>query len=78
MIGYGWFGLMAPAGTPAAIVRQLNQDASAVLSDGDVRNKLAALGLQPEPGDNAGFARFIDAEVRKWAAVIKASGVVLE
>ncbi|MCY1188340.1 Tripartite tricarboxylate transporter family receptor [compost metagenome] len=78
MIGYGWFGLMAPAGTPAAIVRQLNQDASAVLSDGDVRNKLAALGLQPEPGDSAGFARFIDAEVRKWAAVIKASGVVLE
>ncbi|BDB27911.1 tripartite tricarboxylate transporter substrate binding protein [Cupriavidus sp. P-10] len=78
VIGSGWFGLMAPAGTPAAIVRQLNQDASAVLSSTDVRNKLAALGLQPEPVDSAGFARFIDAEVRKWATVIKASGVVLE
>ncbi|MGN5477273.1 hypothetical protein ACTMU2_11365 [Cupriavidus basilensis] len=49
-----------------------------MLSDGDVRNKLAALGLQPEPGDSAGFARFIDAEVREWRAVIKSSGVVLE
>ncbi|CAG9166724.1 tripartite tricarboxylate transporter substrate binding protein [Cupriavidus respiraculi] len=76
--GYGWFGLMAPAGTPAAIVRQLNQDASAVLGSADVRGKLAALGLQPEPGDSASFARFIDAEVRKWSAVIKTSGVVLE
>uniref|UniRef100_UPI003F492D85 tripartite tricarboxylate transporter substrate binding protein n=1 Tax=Cupriavidus yeoncheonensis TaxID=1462994 RepID=UPI003F492D85 len=78
VIGYGWFGLMAPTGTPAAIVRQINQDASAVLSGADVRNKLAALGLQPEPVDSAGFAGFIDAEVRKWATVIKVSGVVLE
>ncbi|WP_354682607.1 tripartite tricarboxylate transporter substrate binding protein [Cupriavidus necator] len=76
--GYGWFGLMAPAGTPAAIVGQLNRDASAVLAGADVRNKLAALGLQPEPGDSPAFAQFIDAEVRKWGAVIKASGLVLE
>lgn len=76
--GYGWFGLMAPAGTPAAIVRQLNHDASAVLAAAGVRNKLAALGLQPEPGDSPAFAQFIDAEVRKWGAVIKTSGLVLE
>lgn len=78
VIGYGWFGLMAPARTPAVIVRQLNHDASAVLADADVRGKLTALGLQPEPGDSASFAQFIDAEVRKWGAVIKTSGVVLE
>jgi tripartite-type tricarboxylate transporter receptor subunit TctC len=78
VIGYGWFGLIAPAGTPATVVRQLNQDASAVLSGADFRNRLVALGLQPEPGDSAGFAQFIDAEVRKWGAVIKSSGVVLE
>ncbi|MGY8526019.1 Bug family tripartite tricarboxylate transporter substrate binding protein [Paracidovorax citrulli] len=78
IVGYGWFGLIAPAGTPDAIVRKLNQDASAVLSDPAVREKLTALGLQPEAADSAGFARFIDAEVRKWSAVIKTSGVVLE
>ncbi len=78
VVGYGWFGLMAPAGTPAVIVRQLNHDASAVLTDGDVRGKLIALGLQPEPGDSAAFAQFIDAEVRKWGTLIKSSGVVLE
>lgn len=76
--GYGWFGLIAPAGTPAAIVRQLNHDASAVLAGADVRNKLAALGLQPEPGDSLAFAQFIDTEVRKWGTVIKTSGLVLE
>lgn len=78
MVGYGWFGLLAPARTPAAIVQQINRDASAVLADSDVRNKLTALGLQPEPGDSASFARFIDEEVRKWGTVIKTSGVVLE
>ncbi len=78
VVGYGWFGLMAPAGTPAAIVRQLNHDASTVLATEEVRGRLAALGLQPEPEDSAAFARFVDTEVRKWSAVIKSSGVVLE
>jgi tripartite-type tricarboxylate transporter receptor subunit TctC len=78
VVGYGWFGLLAPPRTPAAIVQQINRDANAVLADGDVRNKLTALGVQPEPGDSASFARFIDDEVRKWSAVIKTSGVVLE
>ncbi|AOY95704.1 ABC transporter substrate-binding protein [Cupriavidus sp. USMAA2-4] len=78
VVGYGWFGLLAPAGTPAAIVQQLNRDASAVLADAGTRDRLVALGLQPEPGSSAAFAGFIDAEVNKWREVIRSAGIVLE
>lgn len=78
VVGYGWFGLMAPAGTPPAIVQQLNRDANAVLADAQMRSKLIGLGLQPEAGNGAAFASFIDAEVGKWGAVIRSAGIVLE
>jgi len=78
VVGYGWFGLLAPAGTSAAIVHQLNRDASAVLADPGVRDRLVSLGMQPEPGSSAEFSGFIDAEVRKWEEVIRSAGIVLE
>ncbi|GJG95016.1 tripartite tricarboxylate transporter substrate binding protein [Cupriavidus pauculus] len=78
VVGYGWFGIVAPAGTPAAIVQQVNRDASQALGDPQIREKLLALGLQPMPGSSADFASFIDAEVKKWGALIKARGIVLE
>ncbi|GAB7549284.1 Bug family tripartite tricarboxylate transporter substrate binding protein [Cupriavidus sp. CuC1] len=78
VVGYGWFGLMAPAGTPPEIVEQLNRDANAVLADAQTRSKLIGLGLQPEAGDSASLARFIDAEVAKWGPLIKSAGIKLE
>lgn len=78
VVGYGWFGIVAPAGTPAPIVRQLNQDASQALSDAQVRQKLLALGLQPAPGSSADFAAFIDSEVKKWGTLVRTRGLVLE
>lgn len=78
VIGYGWFGIVAPAGTPSAIVQQINRDASQALGDPQIRQKLLGLGLQPWPGGSADFAGFIDAEVKKWGALVKARGIVLE
>ncbi|WP_066741189.1 tripartite tricarboxylate transporter substrate binding protein [Cupriavidus sp. D384] len=78
VVGYGWFGIVAPAGTPPAIVQQINRDASQALADPQINQKLLALGLQPSPGSSADFAGFIDGEVRKWGALIKARGIVLE
>jgi len=78
VVGYGWFGIVAPAGTPAAIVQQVNRDASAALADTQIRQKLLGLGLQPSPGSSADFAGFIDSEVKKWGALVKARGIVLE
>ena len=78
VVGYGWFGLMAPAGLAPAIAGQLNRDTSAILADPEVSKRLIALGLQPEPGSGAELAAFIDGEVRKWREVIRTAGVVLE
>ncbi|RJF95535.1 Bug family tripartite tricarboxylate transporter substrate binding protein [Noviherbaspirillum saxi] len=78
VVGYGWFAFVAPAGTPAAIVQQLNRDANAVLNKPEITQKLIGLGLQPTPSTNSELGTFIDAEVQKWASVIKQAGVVLE
>lgn len=76
--GYGWFAFVAPAGTPPAIVQQLNRDANAVINRPDIIQKLVGLGLQPTPSTSSELGAFIDAEVQKWGSVIKQAGVVLE
>jgi tripartite-type tricarboxylate transporter receptor subunit TctC len=78
VVGYGWFGFVAPAGTPQPIVQQINRDANAVLSDPAIQKKIIGLGLQPVPGTSDEFGSFIAAEVRKWASVIKTAGIVIE
>ena len=75
VVGYGWYGLMLPAGTPAAIVRRLNTETNAALADPDVRKRAEAVGLQVRGGSPAEFAAFIDSETRKWAQVIKAANI---
>lgn len=75
VVGYGWYGLMLPASTPAAIVRRLNTEANAALSDPAIRKRVEALGLQVRGGSPAGFAAFIEAETKKWAQVIQAANI---
>lgn len=69
-----WFGLLAPAGTPADIVGRLQQETSKALNSPAIKEKLLAQGAIPSGNTPAEFARFIDAEIRKWAPVVKASG----
>jgi tripartite-type tricarboxylate transporter receptor subunit TctC len=78
VVGYGWYGLMAPAGTPAAIVQRLNTEANAALADAEVRRKVEAAGLQVRGGSPAEFRAFLDSEARKWAQVIKAANIKAE
>jgi tripartite-type tricarboxylate transporter receptor subunit TctC len=75
VVGYGWYGLVAPAGTPPAILQQLNAQANAALADPDLRRKAQLAGLQPRGGTAAEFRAFIDSETRKWAQVIKAADI---
>ena len=62
----------------SAPLGELKQQASAALADTQIRQKLLGLGLQPSPGSSADFAGFIDSEVKKWGALVKARGIVLE
>ena len=78
VVGYGWYGLMVPARTPAAIVQRLNADTNAVLADPGMRKKVETLGLQVRGGTPAQFAGFIEAETRKWAQVIKSAHITGE
>ena len=75
VVGYGWFGLIAPTGTPARIVERLNAEANRALNDPALRQRLIALGLQPRGGTPAEFAAFIEAETRKWSEVVRSAGI---
>ena len=73
-----WVGYFAPAGTPAAIVKKLNSEINQALGLADVRARLDALGLEPQPGTAAEFSTYVKAEVAKWAQIVKTAGVTAE
>jgi tripartite-type tricarboxylate transporter receptor subunit TctC len=69
-----WYGIMAPAGTPKAIVAQLNREIVAALGAPEMRERLQAMSLKPLPGTPEQFAAFFADEMTRWARVVKASG----
>jgi tripartite-type tricarboxylate transporter receptor subunit TctC len=69
-----WYGLLAPAGTPADVVRKWNADVTRILSSPDMRERLAAQGAEAAPGSPAEFAQFIGSELARYARIVKASG----
>ena len=73
-----WFGVMAPAGTPAEIIAKLHDVFIAALAVPETRKRLEAEGFQLNGGSPAEFAAYIDAETRKWAPVVRAAGAVTE
>lgn len=75
VVGYGWFGLMAPAATPQPIVDRLSAESKAILADASVKQRLAALGLQAVGSTPAEFASFVDKETARWSRVIKQAGI---
>jgi len=73
-----WMGIVAPAGTPPAIIAQLNRQIGALLQSPDIRERLAVQGLEAASNSPAEFRSYIASEVRKWAVVIKQAGVVAD
>jgi tripartite-type tricarboxylate transporter receptor subunit TctC len=72
---WSWHGLFLPANTPAAIVAKVNADARAVLADPVVKAKLEQNGYEAVGSSPAELAALLKAEIDKWGAVIKASGI---
>jgi tripartite-type tricarboxylate transporter receptor subunit TctC len=70
----GWFGFVAPAGTPAAVITTLNSAIVATLADPSIRDQINAIGAEPMPGSPAEFGTFIRSEYEKWAHVVVQSG----
>jgi tripartite-type tricarboxylate transporter receptor subunit TctC len=73
-----WFGIVAPAGTPAAIVNRLNAEIGKIMQQNDVKDLLAGFGATPSISSPQEFGKFIDSEVTRWAEVVKASGAKAE
>ncbi|MGJ7546758.1 Bug family tripartite tricarboxylate transporter substrate binding protein [Variovorax sp. LT1R16] len=73
-----WFGLLAPAGTPAPIVAKLNASILKALADPEVKKKLAEQGAESHGEKPEEFAAFIKSETAKWGKVVKESGASLD
>lgn len=73
-----WFGLVAPAGTPPAIIARINADVNQWLQSSEAKEKLLAQGAVPAGGTPEQFAAHIRAETEKWAKVVKASGAKVD
>ena len=70
-----WFGLMAPPGTPAAIIDRLHRDTVKVMTTAEARAKLAGFGMDVIAGSPAELAATIERELPQWAKVIKQAGI---
>jgi len=71
----GWFGVVAPAGTPAPVIARLNAEIVDGMKAPEIRERLLAGGAEPATSSAEEFGRFIRSEVPKWANVIKSAGV---
>ena len=73
-----WFAMVAPAGTPPAIVDQLSQGAAAALREPEVAARLADLGATTVGSDPAGLGALIKAEIARWAPVVEAAHITID
>jgi tripartite-type tricarboxylate transporter receptor subunit TctC len=69
-----WYALFGPVGLPPAIVTKLNTEIAAALKAPEVVQRLNAVGAEPAPGSPEDLARLVRDEIKKWGAVVKASG----
>ncbi len=72
-----WIGLLAPAKTPAAIVDKINADVNAILKEAEVHEKILGQGLEPQQTTPGEFRTRLTADVEKWGAVVRRTGITL-
>jgi tripartite-type tricarboxylate transporter receptor subunit TctC len=75
---FGWFALMAPKGTPAAVAQKINEDVSKALVQPDLIARFAGFGTYPRPGSLQDAAAFIKKEQTVWTKVIKEANIQAE
>jgi tripartite-type tricarboxylate transporter receptor subunit TctC len=73
-----WYGILAPAGTPSAVVRRLNQEIVKALAQPDIRAKLAEQGLEPIGNSPEEFAAVLRSETPTWAKVVRDANIQVE
>jgi tripartite-type tricarboxylate transporter receptor subunit TctC len=71
----GWYGALAPAGTPAPVLARLHKEFAAALQQPEIRERLTAIGVEPVGGSSEEFRAYLAGERRKWATVIRAAQI---
>jgi tripartite-type tricarboxylate transporter receptor subunit TctC len=71
----GWYGALAPAGTPPAVITRLHKEFAAALALPEIRERITAIGVEPVGGSSEDFRNYLQGERKKWAAVIKAAQI---
>ncbi|GGJ16508.1 Bug family tripartite tricarboxylate transporter substrate binding protein [Neoroseomonas lacus] len=74
----GWSGLVAPTGTPEAIIRRINADVVAILREPAIADRIASMGAVADPQTPEEYATFLRTEIAKWREVARAANVRLE
>ena len=74
----GWFGVVAPAGTPQAVVNRLNAEITAALNDEQIKASMRNLGVEPAPSKPEAFEAYIRSETAKWAKVIRDAHIKID
>ncbi len=75
---YNWFGILAPAKIPAAIVTRLNRELVAVMQDPAMKAWMEARGAEAVTSTPEEFAAYIKKDLAKWARVVKEAGITPE
>ena len=70
-----WYGLMAPTGTPAAVLDKINADMHTALRAPEVEKRMLEVAMPPSPTTREEFDQFVHGEVARWARVIKEAGI---
>jgi tripartite-type tricarboxylate transporter receptor subunit TctC len=74
----GWFGVVAPAGTPREVVNRLNAEIGNALAAPDVKERALSAGAEPAPSSPEEFAAYIREETKKWGEVVRTAGIKLQ
>lgn len=74
----GWFSLLAPAGTPPAILQKINSEVNKILATDDFKQRLANVGAQPKGGSIADFRQLLASETQRWSKVIEFADIKVE
>ncbi|MET0207552.1 MAG: tripartite tricarboxylate transporter substrate-binding protein, partial [Burkholderiaceae bacterium] len=73
-----WYGVVAPAGLPAPVLKTLNDSLNSVLTGGDLREKLSAEAVEPMPMAPAVFAKFIATDIARWTKLARDRKIELD
>ena len=74
----GFYGFLAPAGTPKPVVNRLSQAFEQVMNNPDVRERMVSQGANPDFMNADKFAQFLQAELPRWAKAVKDSGTKMD